>query len=277
MKQRLDQLMVARGIVRSRSQAENWLKLRKVSVDGRVITKSGTFVAPTATITLEADEQYVSRAGLKLASVAKLLGVDFRDKTVLDVGSSTGGFTDYALQHGASKVYSVDVGTEQLHPSLRGNAKIELHEKTDIREVVTAGSAVIAQPSPTGRVASDLRSEARDGKGGKSDAKVILPTTPDIIVIDVSFISLRDILPHIATRLAGKDTQIVAMLKPQFEAGRGQTNKGIIKNEAMRRTILKEFELWAKEWFVIQDKRDSDVAGARGNRERFYLLRTIQR
>lgn len=276
MKHRLDQLMVARGIVRSRSQAENWLKLRKVSVDGHVVTKSGTFVAPTATITLEADEQYVSRAGLKLASVAKLLRVDFRDKTVLDVGSSTGGFTDYALQHGASKVYAVDVGTEQLHTSLRGNAKIELYEKTDIREVVTAGSAVIAQPSPTGRVASDLRSEAYDGKGGKSDAKVILSTTPNIIVIDVSFISLRDILPHIATRLAGKDTQIMAMLKPQFEAGKGQTNKGIIKNEAMRRTILKEFELWAKDWFVIQDKRDSDVAGARGNRERFYLLRTIQ-
>lgn len=297
MKTRLDQLLVQQGLARSRSQAENWLKLGKVTVDGRVVTKSGTFVRDDADVRLTASEQYVSRAGLKLASVAKLLGVDFRDKIVLDVGSSTGGFTDYALQHGASKVYSVDVGTEQLHPSLRGNAKIELYEKTDIREVVAAGSAVIARPSPKSLktasrrasveyasvepratdISSNLRSEAYNGKGGKSDAKVILSTTPNIIVIDVSFISLRDILPHIATRLAGKDTQIMAMLKPQFEAGRGQTNKGIIKNEAMRRTILKEFELWAKEWFVIHDKRDSDVAGARGNRERFYLLRTIQR
>lgn len=277
MKARLDQLLVQQGLVASRSQAENWLKLGQITVDGRVVTKPGTFVRTDAQLKLTASEQYVSRAGLKLASVAKLLGVDFRDKTVLDVGSSTGGFTDYTLQHGASKVYAVDVGTEQLHPSLRGNAKIELYEKTDIREVVTAGSAVIAPPSPIGPMASDLRSEAHDGRGGKSDAKVILSTTPNIIVIDVSFISLRDILPHIATRLAGKDTQIMAMLKPQFEAGKGQTNKGIIKNEAMRRTILKEFELWAKDWFVIQDKRDSDVAGARGNRERFYLLRTIQR
>ena len=91
--------------------------------------------------------------------------------------------------------------------------------------------------------------------------------------MDVSFISLREILPHIA-RLSGNDTRIVAMLKPQFEAGRDQVNKGVIKNDSVRRQILKDFESWSKQYFTISDKADSDVAGAKGNRERFYLLRT---
>ena len=239
MKRRLDAEITARGLVPTRSQAESWIKLGKVTVDGRVITKSGHAVSETATIALTATDRYVSRAGLKLASVAKLLNVHFKDATVLDVGSSTGGFTDYALQNGASKVFAVDVGTDQLHPSLHDNERIELHEKTDIRDFI---------PSET----------------------------PDIIVIDVSFISLREILPHLAQNVAGKNTEIVAMVKPQFEAGRNQTNKGIIKNDSVRRQILKDFEIWAKEYFTIVDKRDSDVAGARGNQERFYLL-TLKR
>lgn len=236
MKRRLDAELTSRGLVTSRSQAESWIKLGKVTVDGRVITKSGHFVTETSDIKLTATEQYVSRAGLKLASVANLLGVTFKGKTVLDVGSSTGGFTDYSLQHGAEKVYAVDVGTDQLHPSLHDHPNIELHEKTDIREFT-------------------------------------LTDKPDIIVIDVSFISLREILPHIAKELSGPATQIMAMVKPQFEAGKYQTNKGIIKNDAVRRQILKDFEMWTKDLFVIQDKRDSEVAGSKGNRERFYLLK----
>lgn len=241
MKTRLDIELTKRGLAVSRSQAENWVKLGKVQVNGAVVTKPGHFVNDTAEIKMTADEQYVSRAGLKLASVAKLLGLDFKDKAVLDVGSSTGGFTDYALQHGAKKVFAVDVGTEQLHPSLRGNPRVELHEKTDIRDFYLP------------------------------DEK------PDIIVIDVSFISLREILPHLAKNLSGKHTQIAAMLKPQFEAGKHQTNKGVIKNDAVRRKILKDFEAWAKQYFVIADKRDSDVHGAKGNQERFYLLKPLIR
>ncbi len=154
---------------------------------------------------------------------------------MLDVGSSTGGFTDYALRNGAKKVYAVDVGTDQLHYSLRGNPRVELHEKTDIRDF-------------------------------NMDDK------PDVVVIDVSFISLRDILPYIHDNLCDGQTQVVAMVKPQFEAGREQTNKGIIKNDAIRRQILRDFEDWSKKYFVIVSKRDSDVAGAKGNQERFYLL-----
>lgn len=235
MRLRLDQELVRRDLVSSRSQAENFVRLGKVKVNGILAHKPGQFVDSEDSLEFLIEEVYVSRAGLKLASVADIFGVNFRDKTVLDVGSSTGGFTDYALKHGAKKVVAVDVGTDQLHPSLRGNSRIDLREKTDIRSV-------------------------------------ILKEAPEIVVIDVSFISLRDILPHIAMHLANRQTQILAMVKPQFEAGRGQTNKGVIKNEKIRRQILADFEAWTKNLFVINAKRDSDVAGVKGNQERFYLL-----
>ncbi|HEX6257906.1 MAG TPA: TlyA family RNA methyltransferase [Candidatus Saccharimonadales bacterium] len=239
-KQRLDVALVQRRLVATRSQAESWIRLGKVIVNGKVITKGGFSVDESAKIVLDTDEQYVSRAGLKLASVAQTLGLDFRGKTVLDVGSSTGGFTDYALQHGATYVVAVDVGTEQFHPSLRGDNRIELYEKTDIREVNTTGPKLSRQP--------------------------------DIIVIDVSFISLREILPHIATNIAGKQTHVIAMVKPQFEAGKHQVNKGVIKNDTIRRAILRDFEVWVKNVFKVKHKADSEVSGAKGNRERFYDL-----
>lgn len=237
-KNRLDNELTIRGLVTSRSQAESYIKLGKVIVDGRAVTKPGIFVNSNAKIKITSENQYVSRAGLKLESVAAMLKLDFKDKIVLDVGSSTGGFTDYAIRHGAKKVYAVDVGTEQLHPSLRRDKRVELHEKTDIRDFY-------------------------------------MDEMPDIIVIDVSFISLREVLPHICNYLSGEKTQIVAMVKPQFEAGKDQTNKGIIKNDSMRRQILHDFEDWSKHYFVISDKRDSDVAGAKGNQERFYLLKSL--
>lgn len=230
--------MVRRGLVASRSQAESYIKLGKVSIDGQPILKPGQLVSATSDIQFDQAEQYVSRAGLKLASVAKTLGLDFEEKVVLDVGSSTGGFSDYALKHGALKVIAVEVGTEQLHPLLRGDKRIELHEQTDIRSF-------------------------------KSDQKV------DIVVIDVSFISLREILPSVS-RVSSYNTQIVAMLKPQFEAGVRDVNKGVIKNDKIRRQILKDFENWSRGQFVIIDKADSQVAGAKGNLERFYLLKLRQ-
>lgn len=237
-KQRLDIALTQRGLTTSRSQAESWVKLGKVTVDGKVITKSGFFVRESADIKLTASEQYVSRAGLKLASVARVLKVDFADQAVLDVGSSTGGFTDYALQHGARKVIAVDVGTDQLHPSLRGNPKIELFEKTDIRGFT---------PSET----------------------------PDIVVIDVSFISLRDILPSLLP-MVSRDTVVLAMVKPQFEASRRElSSSGVVKNDTIRRTILKNFEVWVKTDWRIVDKADSEVAGSHGNRERFYRLHKL--
>src|SRR5688572_11630972 len=120
-KQRLDQTLMAKGLVQSRSQAEHLIKLGEVTVAGKTITKPGYFVAAADIITVQTDDRYVSRAALKLASVAEIFGLDFRGKTMLDVGSSTGGFTDYALQHGAKQVIAVEVGTDQLHPRLRGH------------------------------------------------------------------------------------------------------------------------------------------------------------
>lgn len=236
MKQRLDKLMVAKKLAATRSEAENWIKLGRVRVNGKLVQKAGEFVAEDSDVKLNAPERYVSRAGLKLASVAKTFGLDFVGKVVLDVGSSTGGFTDYTLQHGAQKVIAVDVGTEQLHPSLRGNSRVELHEKTDIRDFT---------PNEV----------------------------PDIVVIDVSFVSLREILPSVA-KMSGKNTLITAMVKPQFEAGKGQIgNSGVVKNDSARRQILKDFEMWAKRYFVVINKADSAVSGASGNLERFYVLR----
>lgn len=237
-KTRLDQELVKRGLVSTRSQAESYIKLGSVTVNGKVIRKPGTHVDMSDAVKLMAVEQYVSRAGLKLASVASILKLDFRNKVMLDVGSSTGGFTDYALQHGAKKVIAVDVGTNQLHPKLRSDKRVELHEKTDIREF-----------KPTEHL--------------------------DIIVMDLSFISLRNILTHIAD-ITDTNTQVVAMLKPQFEAEMSSLkHKGVIKNDSMRRQILKDFEAWAQNLFIIINKADSEVSGAKGNTERFYLLKKL--
>lgn len=244
--------MVQRKLVATRSEAENWIRLGKVTVNGQSVTRAGHFVDDSSDVKLATTERYVSRAGLKLASVASRFNVVFTDATVLDVGSSTGGFTDYALQHGAKKVFAVDVGTDQLHKSLHGHPKIELHEKTDIRDVYlndTGHLTLVPQASGIERHGSNI----------------------DIIVIDVSFISIRDILPHVAT-LSHSKTAILAMVKPQFEAGRNQINKGVIKNDSTRREILRDFEQWSKKLFVIVDKADSDVHGAKGNQERFYHL-----
>ena len=177
-----------------------------------------------------------------LAGAAAKFDLDFKGKVVLDAGSSTGGFTDYALRHGAKKVIAVDSGTQQLHPSLRNNPKVEIHENTDIR-------------------------------GFKPES------APDIVLVDVSFISLRGVLPHIAG-ISDDKTVIVAMLKPQFEVyaehGRGTgkeaLNKGVVKNDKLRRQIMRDFELWSRKLFIIVDKADSGVAGAHGNVERFYQL-----
>lgn len=234
-KNRMDKEMVSRGLVSTRSQAESYIRLGQVRVNGTILKKPGELVSESAEIKLLAKEQYVSRAGLKLASVSKSLGLSFKNKVVLDVGSSTGGFTDYSIKHGASKVFAVDVGTDQLHPSLHNNPLIELHEQTDIRNFT---------PSQV----------------------------PDIVVMDVSFISLRDVLPHVA-KVSNKNTEIVAMCKPQFESGSSSKHKGVIKNDKMRREILKDFELWLKKHFIIVNKADSEVSGAKGNTERFYLLK----
>lgn len=189
----------------------------------------------------------VSRAENKLAGAAEAFSYDFADKIVLDIGSSTGGFTEYALNHGAKKVIAVEKGTNQMKTPLRLNEKIELYEKTDIFSV-----------------------SARE----ELNKKVV--QLPDVILADVSFISLTKVLKYAKEHLSNKKTDFLVMMKPQFEAKPWQLNKGVVKNSKMRREIVKNFELWLKKnGFVVLKKRDNDLAGKNGNIERFYLIKTL--
>lgn len=206
------------------------------------LVKPGLLVETDAEIEVADRPRYVSRGGDKLASVAEALKLDFNDKVVLDVGSSTGGFSDYALQHGAAKIYAVDVGTAQLAYQLRQDVRVIIMEKTDIRTV---------------------------------QAEQLDPL-PDRAVIDVSFVSLTKILPTVA-QLITPAGQIIAMAKPQFEADKPTADryKGVIKDEKVRTNILAELEAVMAEQFTITASADSAVHGAQGNRERFYVLTLI--
>ncbi len=178
----------------------------------------------------------VGRAEYKLEGALKAFKVDLRGKTVLDIGSSTGGFTECALRAGAAKVIAVEKGTKQLKAPLRFDERVELHEKTDIFEFACE--------------------------------------VPDAIVADVSFVSLRKVLTYARENLAGPATEFVVMLKPQFEAAPWQLRNGVLKNNKMRREIITDFEAWLKKaGFVMVGKRDNELAGRFGNVERFYHLR----
>ncbi|MDZ7786556.1 MAG: SAM-dependent methyltransferase [Candidatus Saccharibacteria bacterium] len=253
MKLRADELLTKKRMARTRSQAANFIRMGKVFVGQTPITKPGELIDETSDVRpFFRGNDCIRGRGTALPRSPMDLHVNFKgESSFLDVGSSTGGFTDFALQHGAKKVIAVDVGSKQLHPSLRRHPRIELHERTDIRDV-------------------RLR---RTGQGAQSTEQRVHIDVPDVIVVDVSFISLREVLPH-CSKLMTHNTQLVAMVKPQFEAQKtGVKHKGVIKNKAMRRDVLKDFQSWAKNVFTIQDKADSEVTGSKGNVERFYLLK----
>ena len=189
-------------------------------------------------------DQFVSRAEGKLEGAVRAFHYDFRDKTVLDIGSSTGGFTELALKLGAKKVIAIEIGTRQMKAPLRFDPRIELHEKTDFFDCVK---------------------EPAEGK------TLISPV--ETVVADVSFVSLTKILAH-AKKVVGRDTDFLVMLKPQFEASKEQLWKGVVKNEKTRREIISRFEFWLKNnGFVVMNKRDNEVIGKNGNQERFYFLK----
>ena len=203
-------------------------------------------------IVKEENKEFVSRAEGKIAGAVRSFSFDFRGKTVLDIGSSTGGFTEFALNSGAKKVFAVELGTNQMKVPLRFDSRIELHEKTDIFDVFVKNN------------------DNQQGFG----KKVFLSQHPDVIVADVSFLSLKKVLFHAKRNLVGKGTEFLVMLKPQFEARSFQLNRGVVKNEKMRREIIKDFEIWLKNNdFLILNKQDNDVLGRKGNQERFYYLK----
>ncbi|MBR2998523.1 hypothetical protein IKF34_01990 [Candidatus Saccharibacteria bacterium] len=205
------------------------------------------------------------RGYVKLSSAARAFNFDFRGRTVLDIGSSTGGFTQYALERGAKKVIAVEKGTNQMLPFLRADPRVELHEKTDVFDF----KAGVAE--------TYLSKGLRLGRAPRSGPRKIgSDRTPafDVIMADVSFVSLRKILAHAKAHLADKDTDFLVMLKPQFEAQSDQLKNGIVKNDSLRRQIIKNFEQWLKKHgFVIIKKRDNELKGKTGNVERFYWLK----
>ena len=180
----------------------------------------------------------VNRGYQKIEGAVKAFNFDFKDKVVLDIGSSTGGFTELALNKGARKVIAVEKGTNQMKAPLRFDGRIDLHEKTNVFDF---------------RLAEDEK--------------------PDVIVADVSFVSLTKILKYAKIHLSKPSTRFLVMLKPQFEATPGQLNRGVVKNEAIRRQIIRDFEYFLKSnGFIVMNKRDNELKGRTGNLERFYDL-----
>jgi 23S rRNA (cytidine1920-2'-O)/16S rRNA (cytidine1409-2'-O)-methyltransferase len=237
VKRRLYYLVTERGFSKNEAEARAKIMAGEVLVDGEPVTKAAWLTNDDSVISLKPKLRYVSRGGAKMASVAAALRLSFKDKVVVDVGASTGGFTDFALQHGARRVYAIDAGTAQLDFRLRQDPRVVVMEKTDIRDV-----------------------EA-------------LPEAIGMAVVDISFMSVTRILQHLSELIAG--APMVVMVKPQFEAPKAATNrtKGVVKEESMRRGILQNFERAVEEDFEILAKADSKVAGMKGNVERFYVLK----
>ena len=233
MKSRADQLLVERGLFESRARAQAAIAAGLFTADGRVVRKASEMVAKGAVVTAQAPHPYVSRGGLKLAEALDVFGFDAAGCVCLDVGASTGGFTDLLLKRGAAFVVSVDVGRDQLHASLRGDPRVLSLEAQDIRTLTPAA----------------------------------LPQTPSLAAIDVSFISLRLVLPAVAALLAPA-AQIAALIKPQFEAGRAALKKGIVRDEAVHASVCADIaDLLAGLGFDIDGPVPSPIEGGDGNRE----------
>lgn len=235
-KQRADVLLVERGLFESRARAQAAIEAGLVFADGTQVTKPSVTIPRDAVIEAEPAYPWVSRGGVKLAAALEQYPIDIEDHVCVDVGSSTGGFTEVLLANGAALVYAIDVGTAQLHPSLHGHPKIVSMENTDIR--ILAGK----------------RLEIR----------------PDVVVVDVSFISLKLVLPAVLP-LAAAPMSLLALIKPQFEADRAHSKKGIIKDEAVHRAVCKDLKTFAE----LLGCRDiaifpSAIQGGDGNRE-FFL------
>jgi 23S rRNA (cytidine1920-2'-O)/16S rRNA (cytidine1409-2'-O)-methyltransferase len=240
-KLRLDVVLTERGLVASRERARALILAGQVTVDGRVVSKAGAPIGPDARVALAVpDHPYVSRGGVKLAGALDAFGVDAAGRRALDIGASTGGFTDVLLQRGARAVVALDVGHGQLDWRLR----------TDPRVVVAEGVNARAL--------------------GPSD----LPYAPDLVTIDVAFISLRHILPPLPPLLAPR-ADVVALVKPQFEAGREEVGpRGIVSNPAIHEAVLARIgAAAAAAGFEQLAMAPAAITGATGNQEFFLHLR----
>lgn len=243
-KQRVDQLLVARGLAETRSRAQALIMAGKVYAGTRRLAKAGDQVAVDAELSVKGqDHPWVSRGGLKLAAALEAFGMDPAGCVVADLGASTGGFTDVLLQHGAARVYAVDVGHGQLAWSLRQDDRVVVLERTNAR-YLTRGQ---------------------------------IPEPLDLIVCDASFISLETLLPA-AMALAQRGAQLIALIKPQFEVGRDQVGKGgIVRDPALHAAVCDRIHGWLAghaEWMVLGRER-SPVTGPDGNVEFLIAARRV--
>ena len=241
-RERLDKVLVDRGLVASRERARALILAGKVEVDGRVADKAGVMVAEGQAVTLkEQDHPWVSRGALKLIAALDRFAIDPTGLAALDVGASTGGFTHVLLERGARRVYAIDVGYGQLAWQLRNDARVVVLERENIRHL---DPAKIAEPC-------------------------------DLAVIDVSFISLELVLPKVA-ELLGPGKTIVALVKPQFEVGKGEVGKGgVVRDEAKRRGAVDKVVAFARErGFEVVGELESPIQGPAGNVEYLLVVRT---
>jgi 23S rRNA (cytidine1920-2'-O)/16S rRNA (cytidine1409-2'-O)-methyltransferase len=239
VKKRLDAVLVERELAETRQRAQALILAGEVQVNGHVVRKAGTPIADDATITLRAPLKYVSRGGFKLEAALDAFNIDPRAKICADIGASTGGFTDCLLQRGAAKVYAIDVGYGQLAWKIRNDARVVVMDRINIRYL---------------------------------DA---LPELVDLITIDVSFISLTLVFP-VAKRLLKSTDTLIALIKPQFEAGREQVGKGgIVRDAHIHRAVLEKIARYAiqNDWRVCGLIR-SPIKGADGNIE-FLMALTL--
>ena len=238
-KKRLDVLLVERGLAESRQRAQALILAGDVQVNGSRVDKAGALVADDATIALRAPLKYVGRGGLKLEGALEAFQVDPRGKICADIGASTGGFTDALLQRGAARVYAIDVGYGQLAWKVRNDTRVVVMDRVNIRYLTT------------------------------------LPELIDLAVIDVSFISLTLVLPVVKSLLQPRG-EIIALIKPQFEAGRAEVGKGgVVRDARVRRAVIEKIARYASadEWRVRGVCR-SPIEGADGNVEFFARLST---
>lgn len=243
-KKRLDILVTERGLAPSREKAQALIMAGKVLVDSRVVDKAGTRISVRADILIKGDPlPYVSRGGLKLEKAIQTLGLDFTGWICLDIGASTGGFTDCLLQNGADHVYAVDVGYGQMAWSLRQDSRVSVIERTNIRHM------------------------AFDTIG----------RTVDLVTIDTSFISLKLVIPA-AEQFMTAGTRILALIKPQFEAGREHLSKGgVVRDPEVHRMVIKDLaEFFSHRGYDTQPVINSPITGPRGNVE-FILPMTCSR
>ncbi len=237
--QRADLALVQRGFFASRAKAQEAIAAGRVKIDGRVLRKAAEPVAPNAAIKAEPLYPWVSRGGVKLAAALDAFGFDPKDSVCLDLGASTGGFTQVLLARGAAKVYAVDVGHGQLHETLRDDPRIVSHESLDAR-----------------------RLQAND-----------FPEPPSFITCDLSFISLKLVLP-IIFGIVARPARLVCLIKPQFEVGPAHVVKGIVKDEAQQQRACDEIEdLVRRAGWQIAGLMPSPISGGDGNRE-FLLVAT---